>query len=105
MTTLIITNIAWDTEGQTRAACRLPEAVIVLDAPEVVHPRDGDDGSYEDIAIWLDEQFGFTHTVMCLDILGTTQNGMLPVTAGRWDVGDTAVLAYTRPADGNCGSK
>ena len=34
---LLVTNIAWDTEGQTLEECCLPETVVVLDAPDIMY--------------------------------------------------------------------
>lgn len=103
MTTLILTNIDWCTEGQTRAGCNLPEAIIVLNAPDIPAADDGEQNNedYDDLARWLDEQFGYHHRSLCIDVLGVTQNGSLRTTEGRWDVGDCAVLMYEKPADTN----
>jgi hypothetical protein len=53
---LLLTDIQWDTEGQTREECRLPENVIVLDCPELPVFSDS-----ERIGIHLLDTFGFDH--------------------------------------------
>lgn len=54
---LIVTDIQWDTEGETAEACALPENVVVLDAPANMTFNDLDNGVSE----VLSDAFGFCH--------------------------------------------
>lgn len=50
---LLVSNIQWDTDGETLDDCFLPETVLVLNAPD--QPDD------ETISTLLSEAFGFCH--------------------------------------------
>jgi hypothetical protein len=50
---LLITNVKWDTEGETLEECRLPNTVVMLDAPG--NPDE------ETISTTLSDAFGFCH--------------------------------------------
>lgn len=55
---LLITEIEWDTEGETIEECALPQNVIVIDADnELDHPDDLN----EEISNLLSDAFGFCH--------------------------------------------
>jgi hypothetical protein len=53
---LLINGIQWDTEGETLEECRLPETVVMLDAPDTI-------GEVEEdiIGSTLSDAFGFCH--------------------------------------------
>lgn len=56
---ILIKNIDWDTEGETRQACALPAEVLVVDVPEDL---DLEDSEVQDIlSNELSEAFGFAH--------------------------------------------
>lgn len=60
---LLITEIEWDTEGESIEECALPKNVIVIDAGnELDHPDlfDPDDLN-EEISNLLSDAFGFCH--------------------------------------------
>ncbi len=55
--TLHISEICWDTEGESRAECNLPDEIIVLDAPDRWQ-----DSSYQEMLMAeVEETFGFAH--------------------------------------------
>ena len=54
---LLVTEIEWDTEGESNEECCLPSAVIVLDAPSSY----GQDYIENDISEQLSDAFGFCH--------------------------------------------
>lgn len=56
---LLITDIKWDTDGQTLKACNLPSTVLVLDA----HENADNDQNWIDNELCddLSDEFGFCH--------------------------------------------
>lgn len=58
----MVTDILWETEGQTREACELPDAVIVVDCyhftGEVLRQK---------ISEQVSDAFGFSHSGLSLE--------------------------------------
>lgn len=58
---LLITNIQWDTEGESLEECRLPSTVIMLDAPEQALRSQDVNDMEEAISTTLSDAYGFCH--------------------------------------------
>jgi len=54
---ILVYGIEWDTEGETREECELPEQILVLD---VAQPT-ADEDMEENLGERISEAFGFTH--------------------------------------------
>lgn len=63
---LLITAIQWDTEGETVDECRLPEVVVMLDAPG--NPDE------DTISETLSDAFGFCHGGFNWELLTPVQD-------------------------------
>lgn len=59
---VVLTNIQWDTEGQTKEECNLPETVLVVDLNELI-----DSNVRDFIGTELVNAFGFNHSGYDLD--------------------------------------
>ena len=68
--TCLLTNIQWDTQGESTEGCNLPENVLVID---VLTPLD-DEFVEEAIGDALTEAFGFCHDGFSWELLTPIQD-------------------------------
>lgn len=54
---VLITDIVWDTDGETNEECRLPDAIVVLDVPQPT----ADEDMEENLQQIITDAFGFCH--------------------------------------------
>jgi hypothetical protein len=54
---ILITEIVWDTEGESKKECCLPDAIVVLDVPQPT----ADEDMEENLGEIISEAFGFCH--------------------------------------------
>lgn len=71
---LLISDIQWDTEGQTLEECNLPESVLIFDSFWVAP---NEDELREQLGPILVDKFGFNHSGFKLE-LGCSAAGIRP---------------------------
>ena len=67
---ILITEIVWDTEGETTEECRLPDAIVILSFP----PATADESTEENLGEVISEAFGFCHYGFKWEVYGKSHD-------------------------------